>query len=46
MRKQLAVNHDKFKYLITGTKKFRESTLRELEREPMIMGGLVIEHAK
>ena len=32
--------------MIMGTKKFRESTLKELEKEPMIMGGLVIKHAK
>jgi hypothetical protein len=28
-----------------GPKKFRENTLNELEKEPMIMGGLVIKHA-
>ena len=45
MRKQLSVNHDKCKYLIVGPKKFRENTLKELEKEPMTMGGLVIKHA-
>ena len=45
MRKQLSVNHDKCKYMIMGTKKFREETLNELEREPMTMGGVVIDHA-
>ena len=28
-----------------GPKKFRENTLKELEKEPMTMGGLVIKHA-
>ena len=45
MRKQLSVNHDKCKYLIIGPKKFRDNTLKELEKEPMTMGGLVINHA-
>ena len=38
-------NHNKFKYLIMGTKKVREQTLRELENEPMVMGDLIIKHA-
>ena len=37
MRKQLSVNHDKCKYLIVGPKKFREKTLKDLEKEPMKM---------
>ena len=45
MKKQLSVNHDKCKYMIMGTKKFREETLKELEKEPMKMGGVVIDHA-
>ena len=31
--------------MIMGTKKFREETLNELERQPMTMGGVVIDHA-
>ena len=45
MRKQLSVNHDKCKYFIVGPKKFREDTLKELETQPMGMGGVVIKHA-
>ena len=45
MRKQLSVNHDKCKYLIVGPKKFRQDTLKELETQPMCMGGVVIKHA-
>ena len=44
-RKQLAVNHDKSKYLIMGSKKFRQDTLQALEVEPMMMGGVKIDHA-
>ena len=44
-RKQLSVNHDKCKYLIVGPKKFREDTLKDLETQPMGMGGVVIKHA-
>ena len=46
MRKQLSVNHDKCKYLIVGPKKFRERTLSDLERDPLNMGGLTINHAE
>ena len=46
MRKQLSVNHDKCKYLIVGPKKFREKTLSDLERDPLNMGGLTINHAE
>ena len=45
MRKQLSVNHDKCKYLIVGPKKFRENTLKELEKDPLKMGGAKIDHA-
>ena len=41
-RKQLSVNH---KFLIVGTKKYREATLKELEKDLMKMGGLTVEHA-
>ena len=46
MRKQLSVNHDKCKYLIVGPKKFREKTISELERDPLNMGGITINHAE
>ena len=39
------MNHDKRKYMIMGTKEFREETLKELEKEPLTMGGVVIDHA-
>ena len=45
-RKQLSVNHDKSKYLIMGSKKFRKDTLKELETNPMTMGGVTIDHAE
>ena len=45
MRKQLAVNHDRCKYLIVGPRKFRKDTLAELERQQMRLGGVVIKHA-
>ena len=44
MRKQLSVNHTKCKYLIVGTKRYRDATLEELKNDPMKM-GLIIEHA-
>ena len=37
--KQLSVNQDKCKYLIVGPKRFREETLRDLENQPLGMGG-------
>ena len=45
MRKQLSVNHDKCKYMIVGPKKFTENTLKELERDTLNMGGVIINHA-
>ena len=44
-RKQLSVNNTKCKYLITGSKKQRKQALTELEKDPMKMGGLKIDHA-
>jgi len=43
--KQLSVNQDKCKYLIVGPKRFREETLRDLENQPLGMGGVAIKHA-
>ena len=45
MSKQLSVNQDKCKYLIVGPKRFREETLRDLENQPLGMGGVAIKHA-
>ena len=45
-RKPLSVNHTKCKYMIIGSKKYREATLKELENDPMKMGGLTREHAE
>ena len=44
-RKQLSVNNTKCKYLIIGSKKQRKQALAELEKDPMKMGGLKIDHA-
>ena len=40
-RKQLSVNYDKSKYLIIGSQKFRNETLKELNEKPMNMGGVI-----
>ena len=41
----VTINHDKCKYLIVGPKKFRENTLKEVESNPLNMGGVIIDHA-
>ena len=38
-RKQLSVNDTKCKFMIIGSKKQRKQALKELEKEPMVMGG-------
>ena len=43
--KLLSVNYSKSKNLIIGSKKFRADTLRELEANPIMMGGEVLEHS-
>ena len=44
-RKQLSVNDTKCKFMILGSKKQRKQALKELEKEPMMMGGRKINHA-
>ena len=45
MRKQLSVNHPKCKFIIVGTKRYKDATLEELKNGSMKMGGLIIKHA-
>ena len=44
-RKQLSVNHDKSKFLIIGSGKYRKKVLKNLKRDPMMMGGQEIHHS-
>ena len=44
-RKQLSVNYDKSKFMLMGSKKFRADALEELKTNPMLMGGVTLEHA-
>ena len=39
------MNYSKSKNLIIGSKKFRQKTLQELQSDPILMGGKVLEHA-
>ena len=43
--KLLSVNYSKSKNLIIGSKKFRQKTLKDLQSNPIVMGGEVLEHA-
>ena len=43
--KLLSLNYDKSKYLIIGSTKFRNKTLKELEKNPMEMGSATISHS-
>ena len=45
-QKQLYVNYDKSKYLIIGSQKFRNETLKTRKEKPMNMGGIIIEHSE
>ena len=38
-RKQLSVNYDKSKFLIFGKNKYKKKVLKNIEKDPMIMGG-------
>ena len=38
--------YDKSKFLIIGKEKFRKNTLKTLEKDPMQMGGVKIEHSE
>ena len=44
--KLLSANYDKSKFLIIGKEKFRKSTLETLEKDPLQMGGVKIEHSE
>ena len=44
-RKQLSVNYDKSKFLIFGKNKYRKKVLKNIEKDPMIMGGQQIQHS-
>ena len=43
-KKQLSVNDTKCRFMILGSKKQRKQALKELEKEPMMMGGCKIDH--
>ena len=38
------MNYSKSKNLIIGSKKFRQKTVQELQSDPILMGGKVLEH--
>ena len=44
--KLLSANYDKSKFLIIGKEKFRKNTLKTLEKDPLQMGGVKIEHSE
>ena len=44
-RKQLSVNYDKSKFLIFGKNKYKKKVLKNIEKDPMIMGGQQIQHS-
>ena len=44
-KKQPSVNDTKCKFMILGSKKQRKQALKELESNPMMMGGRKIDHA-
>lgn len=43
--KLLSLNYDKSKYMIIGSTKYRNKTLKELEKSPMKMGSSTIDHS-
>ena len=45
-RKQLSVNYDKSKFVILGSDKYRKEILNQIEKEPMMMGNVVIGHSE
>ena len=45
-RKQLSVNYDKSKYMIIGNEKFRKEVKKDMENNPMMMGGVKIGHSE
>ena len=44
--KLFSANYNKSKFLIIGKEKFRKSTLETLEKDPLQMGGVKIEHSE
>ena len=44
-RKQLSVNYDKSKFLIIGNSKYKKKILKNIKKDPMIMGGQEIHHS-
>ena len=44
-KKLLSVNYDKSKFLLIGNSRFRKSINRKLQKDPMTMGGVKIEHS-
>ena len=44
-KKQLSVNYDKSKFLIIGNAKFRKKINKKLNKNPMMMGGVKIDHS-
>ena len=44
--KLLSASYEKTKFLNISKEKFRKSTLETLERDPLQMGGLKIEHSE
>ena len=44
-RKQLLVNYYKNKFMLMGSKKFGTESLEKLKTDPMVMGGVTLEHA-
>ena len=44
-RKQLSVNYDKSKFLIIGNSKYKKKVLKNIKKDPMIMGGQEIHHS-
>ena len=45
-KKLLSVNHDKSKYLLIGTNRFRKGIQKKLQKKPMTMGGVEIGHSE
>ena len=44
--KLLSANYDKSKFLVIGDDEFRQSTLEDLDKNPLKMGGVNIEHSE
>ena len=45
-KKLLSANYDKSRYLIIGDNRFRKKTLKKLEKNPIMMGGIIIKHSQ